>query len=354
MHPRRVSDVLANVQPLDLNSPGLGDRQLDPIGDAASLPVSSHLQNSSAARFKRGVYEVLLGLGAAGIAVAARLLIGLPPQILPFFTVVIAVCLVTVATGLLGGLTTMIVGGLLNWYFFLSSPRSWALEGRDIFALLGYFAVTSVILWTSQMYRRSEQHRQAAALALAVQEAEQQRFFAQEMSHRLKNALTIVQAVAGQTFTRDSPEQPKFEGRLKALADAHNLLSEHVKQPTAIVFDVVDTAVRPFRDRADRFRLNGPPFSIPYQQVVSLSLALHELGTNAVKHGSLEAPAGWVSVDWRAVDGRLQLEWKEHGGAPVSAPSTSGFGSRLLLRSAMGAQLEFEPDGLRCTISQKL
>jgi two-component sensor histidine kinase len=177
--------------------------------------------------------------------------------------------------------------------------------------------------------------------------------------------------MAGQTFPDDTPAVAKFTGRLQALADAHNLLNEHVKQPTASVDEVVATAVRPFRDRRDRFRLTGPPLPLPDQQVVSLTLALHELGTNAVKYGALSHPDGWVSIEWGA-DGqspsppsggeglgrgghpetpaRLRLEWKEHDGPPVKAPTTKGFGSRLLARAAMGAKVRFEKDGLRCTI----
>jgi two-component sensor histidine kinase len=302
---------------------------------------------------RRHLLNIALGFLAAEIAVLARLVVGLPPDVLPFLLVVIAVCLVTVAAGLLGGFTTMIVGGLLTWYQLLDPSGSWNVEGAGGIALLGYFSVTTVILATSQLYRLSEQKRQAAALASAKREADHQRLFAREMSHRLKNAMAIVQAMASQTFTHDTPEIAKFDGRLQALADAHNLLNEHVKQPTASIDEVVETAIRPFRDRRDRFRVAGPRLPLPDQQVVSLTLALHELGTNAVKYGALSEPKGWISIEWRDMDGRLQLEWKEHDGPEVKAPSRKGFGSRLLARAAMGAKLRFERDGLRCTITAR-
>ena len=300
---------------------------------------------------RRHLRNIALGFLAAGIAVLLRYALPLPPDVLPFVLVVIAVCLITVGAGLLGGLTTMIVGGLLTWYYFMKPGGSWEVSGAGGFALLGYFLVTGVILATSQLYRLSERERQAVALELARQEARHQRLFAREMSHRLKNAMAIVQAMASQTFKRDSPEVAKFDGRLQALADAHNLLNEHVKRPTASVDEVVETAIRPFRDRRDRFRVAGPPSPLPDQQVVSLTLALHELGTNAVKYGALSDGKGWISIEWREVEGRLQLDWKEHDGPPVKAPSSKGFGSRLLARAAMGAKLRFERDGLRCTIT---
>jgi len=341
---------------------------------AAPLPAERAANPPRWATTRRHLLDVGLGLLAAEIAVLARYALNLPPDVLPFLTVVIAICLVTVFAGFLGGLTTLVVGGVLTWYYLLDPTGTWHVDGQGFYALLGYFTVGMVILATSQLYRLSEQRRQAAALALARAEADHQRLFAREMAHRLKNAMAIVQAMAGQTFREGTPEVGKFTGRLQALADAHNLLNEHVKQPTASVDEVVATAIRPFRDRRDRFRLSGPPLPLPDQQVVSLTLALHELGTNAVKYGALSHERGWVSIEWGAdqspsppsggegwgrggsdelapnAPARLRLEWKEHDGPPVKTPTTKGFGSRLLARAAMGAKVRYETDGLRCTI----
>lgn len=302
----------------------------------------------------RHLLNFALGLLAAQAAVLLRFWVNIPTNVLPFFLVVIAVCLVTVQAGLVGGITTMFAGGILTWYYLLDPTGSWTLDNADEFALLGYFSVTGVILATSQLYRLSEQKRQAVALELAVQEADHQRLFAREMSHRLKNAMAIVQAMAGQTFSRDTPEVGKFNGRLMALAGAHNLLNEQVKQPTAGVAEVVETAIEPFRDRSDRFRVSGTDIPLPDQQVVSLAIALHELGTNAVKYGALSNEHGRVTIDWDRSGDRLRLEWKEHDGPAVKAPKSKGFGTRLLERAAMGSKLEFEKDGLRCTITARL
>lgn len=302
----------------------------------------------------RHLLNFALGLLTAQAAVLLRFWLNIPTDVLPFFLVVIAVCLITVQAGLVGGITTMIAGGLLTWYYLLDPSGAWDMTGANGYALLGYFAVTGVILATSQLYRLSEQKAQSVALELARQEANHQRLFAREMSHRLKNAMAIVQAMASQTFTRDTPEVGKFNGRLMALAEAHTLLNEHVKQPTASVTEVVETAVRPFRDVSDRFRISGPATPLPDQQVVSLAIALHELGTNAVKYGALSKDEGWVSIDWTDAGDRLSLEWKEHDGPAVKAPTDKGFGSRLLARAAMGTELKFEPDGLRCVFTSRV
>lgn len=328
-----------------------------PLGeqsDVKSAAGQPDLRGISWSSVRQTVVEIALGVFAGTASVALRLILNLPSDVLPSFLVVIAVCLVTVAAGFLGGFITMVVGGILTWYYILNPSGSWSLSEADRYSLLGYFAVTSVILATSQLYRLSEQKRQSVALELALREAEHQRLFAREMSHRLKNAMAIVQAIASQTFTQDTPEVQKFEGRLSALASAHNLLNEHVKQPTASMTELVRTAIGPFQDRGDRFRVVGDPIPVPDQQVVSLSIALHELGTNAVKYGALSEPKGWISIAWSTANGQLVLEWKEHDGPPVIPPRSKGFGSRLLARAALGAAVSYEPDGLRCTIASPI
>lgn len=310
-----------------------------------SPPVISQVGSS--------VRNALIGCVAGAAAVALRYPFDLPPGVLPFFTVVIAVCVVTVTTGLIAGIAAALVGGILSWYLILT-PGTWTLLGPGAYALIGYLAVIIVILMTSQMYRASERARQAAALALARSEAEQQALFAREMSHRLKNAMAIVQAMANQTFDKGNPDLIKFDGRLSALAQAHNLLNEHIRQPSADVRELVELAIMPFQDRAGRFILTGPSTTIPDQLVISLALALHELGTNAVKYGALSTQHGAVTVSWEQTDGKLRLEWQERDGPKVVKPKSTGFGTRLLKRTAMGSDLQFHADGLKCVISQKI
>ena len=315
-------------------------------GEVPAMPPSISTTPAAAA-----VKDIAIGAVSAGAAVLLRYLLGLPAEVMPFFTVVIAVCLVTVATGMIGGIAAMIVGGILAWFFILT-PGQFAVDGSAAITLVGYIAVTTIILISSQLYRLSERNKQETVLALAVREAEQQSLFAREMSHRLKNAMAIVQAMAAQSFDRDNPDVAKFNGRLKALADAHNLLNEHVKQPSASLRSVVETATKAFQHR-DRVTVDGPDICIPDQQVISISLALHELCTNATKYGALSNDDGRVDISWQKVDGRYRLEWKEHGGPPVEPPTETGFGTRLLKRTAMGSEIHFEPDGVRCTITQR-
>lgn len=190
---------------------------------------------------------------------------------------------------------------------------------------------------------------------------EHQQLLIAELSHRVKNTLTIVQALAQQTFRAErvpSDLMGSFQGRLSALAKAHDLLFQQRWTPTPIS-RIVEEAVRPFRDQEGRFSLSGGDVLLPPQSAVTLSLAIHELATNAAKYGALSTAEGAVSVGWATDDGRFELVWRENGGPPVSRPERRGFGTRMLeqafAREVSGTvHLDYAPDGLVCRISAPL
>ena len=115
---------------------------------------------------------------------------------------------------------------------------------------------------------------------------------------------------------------------------------------------LVDTALAPFR-AGDNFMLSGPPCQLPRDACVPLSLALHELCTNAVKYGALSGPKGWVTLDWTlGRDGLLTLAWREENGPRVSGPAREGMGTQLLKRQRGldHVELHYRPGGVECTI----
>jgi two-component sensor histidine kinase len=194
----------------------------------------------------------------------------------------------------------------------------------------------------------------------------QRRLLMEELRHRVKNTLTIVQAIAIQSLrgaadlasARDS-----LISRLRALADAHDILTAN-EWEAANLHDVVARTVRPFQDGgASRFVVQGLLVSLQPGAALSLGLALHELSTNAVKYGALSTNQGRVNITWSTdgagPDERFHLDWTEQGGPPVAAPENSGFGSRLIQR-ALGGQLggtvtlTFAQGGLRCHIEAPL
>lgn len=294
--------------------------------------------------------KLLAGALAALLAVAIRWLLPLDPQQLPTITVVVAVAVVTTFIGVRAGVVTAVMGGLLSWYLFFNA-YSWSLAGDAWIPLLGFAVIATVIVSTAALYRGSERRSHEQRLATIEERAANAELFAREMAHRLKNALAIVQSIAFQTFGREAPEAVLFAARLKALADANELLTERVDEPKATAVQVVRAALQPFHLKPTAMEIDCAHVSIPARQAVSLALALHELATNAVKYGALSIPAGRVSLRLEDVGETLKLTWREQGGPLVVPPGKEGFGTRLIRRTGSGAALSFDPDGLRCSFN---
>ena len=182
-----------------------------------------------------------------------------------------------------------------------------------------------------------------------------------ELNHRVKNTLAVVQGLAYQTFRQtDSLPRKAFEGRLLALARAHDLLTRSHWESTSLQQLAADT-LQLGGSHSHRISAGGPHVSLSPQAALSIALALHELFTNTLKYGALSNDAGTVSFSWRRhdADGRLMIEWREHGGPPVTPPASKGFGSFLLERTLAldlhgRVELVFEPDGVVCLIEMPL
>ena len=161
-----------------------------------------------------------------------------------------------------------------------------------------------------------------------------------ELSHRLKNTLAMVQAIARQTMKGASDQQAVtvFTDRIQTLSKAHLVLLERnwtTGAVTVIVNSILD------RFTLARFDVSGPEMVVGPRATLSLSLVLHELATNAMKYGSLSTEGGRVSVSWMVEDGadgrELVFRWVEHGGPPATAPVINGFGTRLIASGLIGS-----------------
>lgn len=182
-----------------------------------------------------------------------------------------------------------------------------------------------------------------------------------ELAHRIKNTLAIIQSIANQTMrSSPSPEafRMAFQGRLQSLSAANDLLMR-TSWDGAELGEFVDRQLAPLMARpTHQLEKSGPALLIPADLSVHLSLALHELGTNAIKHGAWSMPGGRVSVAWKldrpanAETAILTMVWTEHGGPKVTQPTRTGFGTMLIERGIPDAKVrrEFNPDGLVCTI----
>lgn len=191
---------------------------------------------------------------------------------------------------------------------------------------------------------------------------EQREMLAQELNHRVKNLLTLIQVVARQSFAETDAKDAvaAFGARLRAIADANNLLLDRDWQ-VALVPNLVETCIAPFRDgRTDQFRLDGPALPVSSGAALAFGMALHELCTNAAKYGALSVQTGRVDIRW-AVSHSIDppsfgLTWTETGGPPVSPPARTGFGSRVIrqvLEQQIGGavDLTYAVTGVLCRIT---
>lgn len=191
----------------------------------------------------------------------------------------------------------------------------------------------------------------------------QQRLLMQELAHRVKNTLAMIQAIASQTLrgaTSLEAANETFSARLAALARAHDLLvaGQRANAPMA---DIASSVVG-LQGDPNRFRIAGPDVMLGPRSALALTLVLHELATNAVKYGALSNETGTVELTWRIdeIDGvsQFRLRWQESSGPPVVAPSRRGFGSRLIERTFSSTQARagsaFPPTGLVFTLDSTL
>jgi PAS domain S-box-containing protein len=189
------------------------------------------------------------------------------------------------------------------------------------------------------------------------------RLMINELNHRVKNTLATVQAIAWQTLRGASiAVRSTLENRLLAVASAHDVLTRK-KWEGGALDDVVSGALVPFGGRGGRFQVSGPPLLLCPRAALALAMGLHELATNAIKHGALSVASGRVEINWDILSGdvlSLRLSWTERGGPPVSPPTRRGFGIRLLERTLAqdlggSAQISFDAlEGITCLIEAPL
>ncbi|MEZ2126755.1 MULTISPECIES: sensor histidine kinase [unclassified Sinorhizobium] len=193
---------------------------------------------------------------------------------------------------------------------------------------------------------------------------ERQRMLMHELSHRMKNTLTVVQAITSQSFRSAATlEDAKsaITARLTAYSKAHDILLQRDWVSTTMASIVEATAANIGVEASERLRMHGPSVELGPQAALTFALVLHELATNASKYGALSGEAGTVDVSWDIKDKdrpiRLQFWWRESGGPEVRPPKRKGFGSRLIassLRAFGHVTLDYRPAGVVVEIEADL
>ncbi|MGJ4930564.1 sensor histidine kinase [Bradyrhizobium sp. HKCCYLS2038] len=185
----------------------------------------------------------------------------------------------------------------------------------------------------------------------------QQRDLLDEINHRVKNTLGTVQSIA--RLSRASASEvddyvAAFEGRILALSEAYNLLTEN-NWVGADVRAIVERTLAPYAG-PDRLTISGPSLLLPPKPTLALSAAIQELSTNAAKYGAFSTPSGKLDISWTGQErGIVRLSWIERDGPSVRKPTRRGFGTRMITgmfgsETGWSVELDFDPAGLRCTM----
>lgn len=225
-------------------------------------------------------------------------------------------------------------------------------------------------LWTNQAIAFDADGRCLEAQSSGIDISDRKRaeehrkLLLDELNHRVKNTLAVVQGIAQQTFkgtTSIADARRAFEGRLATLASAHGLLTR-TNWERAPIRVLAEEAVAGFGADPARVDLDGPPLTLSPKKAISVAMALHELGTNAVKYGALSNDLGRVIVRWRIVpedQPTIEVVWREEGGPPVTPPTRRGFGS-MIIEKALAYEIrgevsvDYKEDGVVCTIRAPL
>jgi two-component sensor histidine kinase len=187
-----------------------------------------------------------------------------------------------------------------------------------------------------------------------------QQMMMHELHHRVKNTLATVMAIVSQSLARAgsvAEGRRAVEQRLMALAEAHDLL--RAGGDDASLRDIVDRAISPFQTGPTRIAVSGEDVTLPSQGAIACAMGIHELATNAVKHGALSVKGGRVAIAWHVAAGHLHLSWRERGGPPVQAPTRRGLGLRVIEASFRHqlhgtVALDFAPSGFACEVDVPL
>jgi two-component sensor histidine kinase/two-component SAPR family response regulator len=184
---------------------------------------------------------------------------------------------------------------------------------------------------------------------------ERQSILAREVDHRAKNALAVVQSIVRLTRASDIKSYvTAVEGRISSLSRAHALLSE-ARWEGANLATLIDEELAPYRgENRERITAVGPSIVLQPASAQAIALAVHELATNAAKHGALSSSAGKLRLTWD-LQPDLTIDWQESGGPKTRRPRVQGFGTRVITASIEGqlgghSDFDWRPEGLHCTL----
>ncbi len=297
-----------------------------------------------------------LGLAVAtaciAVAVGAQFVSGTSMAFMIFYP---AIMLVAFFAGRMAGYASVGASALFLWYFYVPpaeriAPSKESLIGISAYMVLGVLitaltgSLTNALVRLAAMQRQAERARDEASALMS------------EMGHRRRNELMLVDAIA-RSVTPKTPQGHvalrEFSNRIRALAKSSDLLTREAEG--APIDKLIESQIQPFCP-PERVRQSGPPVMLSAMAVRYLGMALHELCTNATKHGALSVDSGVVDLSWSVEPSGFVIRWSELEGPPVHPSDSAGFGSRVLTQlvpSALDgtAQMRFTPQGIQWVLT---
>lgn len=306
------------------------------------VPWLQRLSPGSAEAYAFAIFLVV-------IATAVRWGVGFVGQdIVSFTTYFPAVLFASLVGGRGPGTFAALTGGLLGWWAFMPPYFVFVFQNfGQLISLLLYLFMALLIVWAADKYRRVTKRLEdeEALRKLAVE----------ELAHRLKNKIATIQSIISFQL-RDNPQsRDAIVSRLMALSATDDLILA-TQGKGARIRDIFSAELGPYDVR--RVSMTGPDVFLRPKLALTMALLVHELATNAAKHGALSCEAGQVGISWSLSDERLSLEWREFDGPTVATPLSHGFGLRLLSRALeqFGGAVEttFAPTGFICRMNVAL
>ncbi len=306
------------------------------------LPYIHRIIMTERTVFEKFSWSIVAIVGAT----ALRWIIDRGASGVPFVTYFPAVVLVSLFIGWRWGCFTAVLAAIIGNRLF-RPDLPFTEFGASDYITAGLFAFSCAILINMGYAVRR--------LLWQLDEAKnREKLLNEELRHRGRNVLAVIQSIASLTYRSSPPEDflNSFTQRLDALARANDVAEGDV--PVSLA-RMIEEAIAPFQIRA-RIRVSGPEVTIDTEARIPTMLALHELCTNAAKYGALSCEGGWIEINWVEDDDSVRLFWRERGGPPVRPPTRKGLGSALLRRQRglNAVDLRFSEPGLECDLVMKL
>lgn len=282
----------------------------------------------------RHVVQSSLACACAGALLRAVVDPWLPPGV-PYPTFWVAADIATIVAGWRAGALTVGLGALMGWFFWMEPRYTFELSQATVFVVVLFVTLAGLQVFLAAMMRE--------ALLRAQRMREERDMVVRELVHRIRNHFSLFNSIAMQTLrssTSLAAASEELQGRLRALMTGLDLAAG-AGERALDVSELLTRVVLPLAPKPHRLVMDTVSACVPPEQVHAVALVLHELGTNAIKHGAWNGHDGIVHVRAATEGGKIRLQWTEDGVSVAGAPS--GFGSVLIARAIPDAHVDVQP-----------